>query len=141
MANGDIAAAAGIPKVPPTALVKLGYDEINRALDVIVTEDNKVKARVTPIANGGTAATTAAAAATNLKVPAWTDVAPAGNVINSKITRYGATGKLQVTGCTDPYDVTPKGYVDAVAALLADAAERIDALTARVAALEKKPHP
>lgn len=37
MANGDIAAAAGIPKVDATDDRRLGYDEINRALDLIVT--------------------------------------------------------------------------------------------------------
>lgn len=36
MANGDIAAAAGIPKVDSTDDRRMGYDEINRALDQIV---------------------------------------------------------------------------------------------------------
>jgi hypothetical protein len=68
MANGDIAAAAGIAIVPPTAKVKMGYDEINRALDTIVTEDNKIKAAVVPVAKGGTGSTTAPAARTALGV-------------------------------------------------------------------------
>lgn len=35
MANGDLAASIGIPTVAGTADKRLGYDEINRALDVI----------------------------------------------------------------------------------------------------------
>ena len=35
MANGDIAAAAGLPVVTPTADVRLGYDEINRTRDQV----------------------------------------------------------------------------------------------------------
>lgn len=112
MANGDIAAAAGIPVVPATGKVKMGYDEINRALDLIVTEDNKVKAAVTAIAKGGTGATAAAAAAVNLNVPAWTDVAPKGNVISGQIARFSDNGRLQVVPPATDYDVATKGYVD-----------------------------
>lgn len=36
MANGDIAAAAGLPVVAPTADIRLGYDEINKTRDQLV---------------------------------------------------------------------------------------------------------
>ena len=55
MANGDIAAGAGITLVPPSSTgegtpgkVQMGYDQMNRILDTIVLEDNKVKAMLTP---------------------------------------------------------------------------------------------
>lgn len=37
MANGDIAAAAGLPVVAPTADIRLGYDEINLTRDEVAT--------------------------------------------------------------------------------------------------------
>ena len=37
MANGDIAASAGLPVVPPTADIRLGYDEINRTRDEVAS--------------------------------------------------------------------------------------------------------
>lgn len=37
MANGDIAAAAGLPVVPPTADIRLGYDEINKTRDQVAS--------------------------------------------------------------------------------------------------------
>jgi hypothetical protein len=57
MANGDAAAAAGLDIVPGTAKRNLGYDEINKTRDYIA---------LTPIVRGGTGATTAAQARTNL---------------------------------------------------------------------------
>lgn len=37
MANGDIATAAGLPTVPPTADIRNGYDEINLTRDEVAT--------------------------------------------------------------------------------------------------------
>jgi len=37
MANGDIAAATGLPVVPPTADIRMGYDEINLTRDEVAT--------------------------------------------------------------------------------------------------------
>lgn len=37
MANGDIAAGAGMPIVAATGKVRLGYDEINLSRDLIAT--------------------------------------------------------------------------------------------------------
>ena len=37
MANGDIAAGAGLPTVPGTASRSLGYDDINLTRDIVVT--------------------------------------------------------------------------------------------------------
>ncbi len=58
MANGDRAAAAGIEIVAPTDDLRNGYDEINRALDLIVEE----RTRSRPVSAGGTGGTTQAAA-------------------------------------------------------------------------------
>lgn len=62
MANGDTAAAAGMDIVPSTGKVQAGYDEINKTRDYIAERT----ATVTPIAKGGTGATTAADARTAL---------------------------------------------------------------------------
>lgn len=70
MANGDAAAAAGMDVVPPTGKVNKGYDEINKTRDYIAQRTSTV----VPIAKGGTGATTAAQARTNLAVPAAADI-------------------------------------------------------------------
>jgi len=73
MPNGDDAAAAGMDTVNPlTDLVKDGADEINLTRDYIAQRTSAVQ----PIAKGGTGATTAADARTNLGVPAAADVYP-----------------------------------------------------------------
>ena len=61
MANGDAAAAAGLPTVAGTADRRQGYDEINKTRDQLVQ-------LVFPISQGGTGATTALAARTALGV-------------------------------------------------------------------------
>jgi hypothetical protein len=142
MANGDIAAAAGIPIVPPTALVKDGYDQINRALDVVVTQDNIIKGTVHPIAKGGTGATTASQAKTNLGLP---NVA-VSNDGGGNLT-LGAIGGNRVHIVSPGY-VTDNvlAYTTDVTALSAELlpvietqARLIAALELRLAALEKKP--
>lgn len=64
MANGDDAVAAGMQAVSSTASVRDGYDEINLTRDYIAQRTSAVQ----PIAKGGTGATTAADARTNLDV-------------------------------------------------------------------------
>lgn len=68
MAVGDDAAAAGYPLVPDTGedgKVKWGAREINRCRDFVAQVKNLIPA-TWPIAKGGTGATTAAGARTNL---------------------------------------------------------------------------
>lgn len=66
MANGDAAAAAGMDVVPSTAQVRLGYDEINKTRDYIVTKG--IPAGGLPITQGGTGGITLAAARANLGI-------------------------------------------------------------------------
>jgi hypothetical protein len=68
MAIGDIATSAGLPLVPSSGAegkVKYGAREINRTRDQVAA----VMLETRPVAKGGTGATTAAAARTNLGVP------------------------------------------------------------------------
>lgn len=118
MANGDAAAAEGITLVPPSSVsaggpgkARMGYDQMNRILDLVVTWGIKVGTALS-IARGGTGAGTAAAARTNLNVPAWTDVAPPGTANASGIARYSAAGRLQAVAPAVAADVATKGYVD-----------------------------
>jgi pyridoxal biosynthesis lyase PdxS len=81
MANGDAAAAVGFDIVLPTDDVREGYSEINKSRDYLanhITSGTHSAAQITsgvfatdrlpivPIAKGGTNATTAAQALTNL---------------------------------------------------------------------------
>ena len=53
MANGDIAAATGLPVVPPTADIRMGYDEINLTRDEVATHmttGTHVQARIVGLA-------------------------------------------------------------------------------------------
>jgi hypothetical protein len=142
MANGDYAAAHGIPPVPPTALVKMGYDEINRSLDLIVWEDDQIRATVHPIAKGGTGATTAAQAKTNLGLP---NVAVSND--GAGVLTLGAIGGNRVhivsPGYVTDNTLAYLGDVTALSAELLPVIEGLQALVetlqARVAALEKKP--
>jgi hypothetical protein len=127
MANGDIAAAKGIPLVSPTGLVKNGYDEINRALDVIVLEDNKVKAAIVPVAKGGTGTDNVGQARINLEVP--TD--QTGSHLT--FTTPGA-GRLSYQGPDFAFPTRLANYDE-----IAHLQNVINALLARVAALESRP--
>lgn len=82
MAIGDDAIAAGYPVVPNTGVedgrIRYGAREINRTRDFIA----QVKAlipTILPINKGGTGATTAASARTNLGITSGT-AAPSGGV-------------------------------------------------------------
>jgi len=92
MANGDDAAAAGMDVVPGTADIRDSYDEHNKTRDYIAQRTSTV----TPIAKGGTGATTAAAARANLGAQADLGYTPVrrygGNVI-----QHGWTGDQVVT--------------------------------------------
>lgn len=118
MANGDAAQAEGITLVPsssPSAggpgKVRMGYDQMNRILDIIVAWGLKPLTALS-IARGGTGATTAAAARTGLDVPGWTDVAPPGTATASGIARFSALGRLQSVAPASGSDVATKGWVE-----------------------------
>lgn len=93
MANGDAAAAAGMDVVPGTADRRDGYDEINKTRDYIAERTSTV----TPVAKGGTGATTAASARSALGVTAVNVPTTSSNVQNDinvlnagKLTRTSA---------------------------------------------------
>jgi len=84
MTAGDAAAAIGLPVVPPTADVKLGYSEINTSRDLLaedITSGTRSTSQITSgvfatarlpviaVDKGGTGATTAAGARSNLGIP------------------------------------------------------------------------
>jgi hypothetical protein len=105
MANGDAALAAGMDIVSGTADRRMGYDEINKSRDYIANRT----AAVTPVAKGGTGATTAPAARTNLDVfakaetynraqvdAAFATVLPlSGGTVTGNL---GATGNIECNG-------------------------------------------
>lgn len=93
MAVGDEAQAAGYPLVPNSGeegKVKYGSREINRTRD-FVAQLKALILNVWPIAKGGTGATTAAAARTNLGlgVAAVEDIVPVAK---------GGTGSVSASG-------------------------------------------
>lgn len=112
MANGDAAIAAGMDVVAPTADRRLGYDEINKTRDYLARRTSAV----TPIANGGTGATTAAAARANLGLgtaatadATWADLA--GTVV-----QRGNDGQFLIPNPVYPRNAATKEYVDGAAA-------------------------
>lgn len=88
MANGDAAAAAGMDVVSGTSDWRNGYDEDNKTRDYIAQRTNAV----TPLAKGGTGATTAADARNNLDVPSKADLTTglAGKSNTNHTHQYGA---------------------------------------------------
>jgi hypothetical protein len=126
MANGDIAAGAGWPIVPSTALVKMGYDEINLTRDLA--------AGVTPVTRGGTGATNAAEAVANLGAVPANQVYDFTGSIFYKIPRYDGNGRLICATPALDNEAAPKAYVDT---RLRAALNLITALTARVDELER----
>ena len=89
MAIGDDASAAGYPLVPDTGTggeVRLGAQEINRTRDFIADVQALIKA-IWPVTAGGTGASTAAGARTNLGISSGT-AAPSdsvGGAVNGNI--------------------------------------------------------
>lgn len=69
MANGDEAVTEGMDKVLGTADRRLGYDEINKTRDYIAQKFKAIRDAIRSVATGGTGASTAAGARTNLAVP------------------------------------------------------------------------
>jgi hypothetical protein len=119
MTNGDIAGAAGIILVPPSSVgegtpgkVQMGYDQMNRILDTIVLEDNKIKATLTPEG-----------------LDAARDLTEKGLAFSSP---YFGRLRFQIPDLAFPTELANVGDL---AALL----NRLDELTARVEALERPP--
>jgi hypothetical protein len=111
MAIGDAAAAAGMVVVNPlTDTVKAGADHHNKTRDYIAERTSAVQ----PIAKGGTGATTAAQARTNLglREGATLDVAPADAAQANKLPRYNANAQLTTANPTLGGHATSKSYVD-----------------------------
>jgi hypothetical protein len=78
---GDDALAAGMQLVPATASVSHSYDEHNRTRDYIAQRTSAVQ----EIAKGGTGATTATQARTNLGIDTTTVLRPGGTTAESGI--------------------------------------------------------
>jgi hypothetical protein len=96
--------------VPSTALLKMGYDEINKSRDYIADRTSAV----TPIAKGGTGATTASAARTNLGLASTVAAVAAANTGGSEgvLILGGAGGRINVGAPNTPGNAATKGYVD-----------------------------
>jgi len=105
MANGDAAAALGFDIVAPTDDVREGYSEINKSRDYIaedITSGTRSAAQITSgifstdrlpviaVAKGGTGATTAADARTNLGAAPASDITALQALIDDLTTRVEA---------------------------------------------------
>lgn len=105
MANGDDAVAAGMDKVLGSADRRLGYDEINKTRDYIAQRTSTTM----PISKGGTGATNASSARSNLGL---LDVAAANSAEANKLPRYNGSGQLAAFDPTLSGHVASKNYVD-----------------------------
>jgi hypothetical protein len=113
MANGDAAALAGMDVVPSTASRSLGYDEINKTRDYIAD----FAGGTTPIAEGGTGATTAAGARTNLGVQTTVDAVAAATASGdsgggSNLVRFNGSGRIGVADPTSGKHAANRDYAD-----------------------------
>jgi hypothetical protein len=85
MPVGDAAAAYGLPLVPDSGSggeVRLGAQEINRTRDFVANVATSIPA-TTPVNKGGTGATDAAGARTNLGFSSGTD--PASDSVGGSV--------------------------------------------------------
>ena len=120
MANGDIAAAAGLPVVAPTADIRQGYDEINKTRDQVATHMisgthawNKITGKPTtfpPAAHEQDWSTI-----TN-KPTTYPAANQAQAAVPLSIPQRNAQGTFAVSGPTAADHVATKGYVDTVVA-------------------------
>lgn len=109
MAIGDDAAAAGMALVNGAATAAANIDqEINRTRDYIAQRTNEI----TPVVKGGTGASTASGARTNLDVPSRAETVLNGDSGNAiRLTRSGDRVKLRLAG-TDRGDIAYVADVD-----------------------------
>lgn len=123
MANGDEAVTEGMDKVLGTADRRLGYDEINKTRDYIAQKFKAIRDAIRSIATGGTGASTAAGARTNLAVP---ETAVAGLKFTSpgfgRIS-YQAPGVAYETELATAEQVAGKASSSTVTAALAGKAD------------------
>ncbi len=89
MAIGDAAVAAGMAVLDGSELANTLDTEVNRTRDYIAQRTSAV----TPISKGGTNATSASAARTNLDVPSNADLATKANVSHFHQTLNAGVGK------------------------------------------------
>jgi hypothetical protein len=123
---GADAAAAGMANVASTADVRDSYNEHNRTRDYVAQRTSAV----TPIAKGGTAATTASEARTNLDVPSNADLDAAvaervsnGSAGTNAIALRWEGGRIKMrVDATDVGDIANTGDTAANAATIGSVA-------------------
>lgn len=137
MANGDAAAAVGLDLVADTDPLPMGFDEINKTRDMVANSPYKP----VPVAMGGTGATSAAQARSNLAVihTAQAQITPAAGLI----PKWDGNRILASDGVPVFVNhVANKAYVDSRTKLVADQLPEIlselRALRAEVAALRRR---
>lgn len=108
MAAGDAAGAAGLKVYTGNENANQLWIRDNERGDEIAA----VKTALRPVETGGTAASTASQARTNLGIP---PIAPLGNVVPQAIPVYDASGCLVSNTPATPGQVANKAYVDSMA--------------------------
>jgi hypothetical protein len=105
MATGDDAIAAGMPVMTGNEQANTLDTEINLTRDLIAQRTNDV----TPVVKGGTGATNAAGARSNLGIPA---ISAPGVATENGLAVFGPNKRLQVQDPSLPSDAATKFYVD-----------------------------
>lgn len=109
MAVGDDALAAGMAIMSGSELANTLDTEMNKTRDYIAQRTSAV----TPVAKGGTGATNASSARSNLGL---LDVAAANSAEANKLPRYNGSGQLAAFDPTLSGHVASKNYVDTAVA-------------------------
>lgn len=109
MAIGDDALAAGMAIVDGNSTLANTLDtEINKSRDYIAQRTSTV----TPVAKGGTGATSAAAALTNLGALPRAEVFDGAGSVFNKVPRYDAAGRLIVATPAEQNHAVPLGTIN-----------------------------
>lgn len=109
MATGDDAIAAGMDVVSGATPANTLDTEVTKTRDYIAQRTGSTTP--IPVSRGGTGGATAAAARTNLGIPAF---APGGTVVPDAVPRYDSSGLMVSNPPTIAGHVANKGYVDGV---------------------------